>query len=257
MKWQYRPEIISIQRNGQVVAYGETNFYRGVNSKVKSHKNNYPAKARRRVTNAVVYMAYNSIHRCLPAIFTTLPGTSMREGNNAISTILNRLRNLSDPKKIKGYVWVAEYTKKLAPHYHILMDLPFYDIQKLSLTWSDLVNIKNAKNSVRLHGEGNRLIKSPELAFYFAKYISKQFEDRQKGLVPKDFNSRYCGISNNVNKVSHRLTFEYPFPGIIKDLKFKQFNQWVSTSKIKNLDEVNRLFIENTQKPDKNFTQNL
>jgi len=260
----YQPEQIKLQRNGTLVAYGLSNKspYRGEFKKENPFIDNYPSKARRKITNAVVYMAYNQTARAVPMVFTTPVRTPIREANLYLSNILNRLRNLSKEKKLNQYVWIAEHGEKTNRlHYHALLDIPFYDIQKLSKDWSNQFE-SNSKNSVRLHDEEKRLLKSGNLAYYFGKYASKQYKVRAKAnynlskkcdkmsnraitLATENFKTHFYDVSQNITKEPHEILLEYPYPDFIKEVKFQKFNEWVQLGYAKNLDKVNSFFTAN------------
>lgn len=159
----------------------------------------------KRLLNASYVMQYTCIHKpCLMSLtFPKCPQKNVRKlykkwldngkkGNKPteniyISNFLDYLRDKGKSIKAGEYWWVKEYQQRGVIHYHILIDLPFIDVQRLNSLWCNVIkqHSKNALNLI-LHTESMKTITN-----YLTKYCVKS---------ENVFKSKAYAISQGINK---------------------------------------------------------
>lgn len=99
------------------------------------------------------------------------------QANEAIKRFTD---NLSKTYGCTSYVWVKEFTKKLVPHYHMLITIPFTPINELNKAWSKARgDSRPVKNALRTGWDKRNkkpvmIIRNYKQAVgYAAKYILK------------------------------------------------------------------------------------
>lgn len=137
---------------------------------------------RRQVANACEWLRLHADHGAMIFVCTTSP----KWGNLLLKPNISALvHNLTNGYKMKNFVWVREFAKNGAPHFHFVADIPRFDPVKLSLYWSGLFG-STASNSVRLgskpNKEGRRIfyLSSQRHAWYLGKYLAKGIEGEAK-----------------------------------------------------------------------------
>lgn len=101
-----------------------------------------------------------------------------KTANVCLSTYLD---NLKKTYKLNAYVGVKELTKKNRPHFHLLCDIPYQDINRLNRSWCNSIYsctsdpAAYSRNAVRLPSKKNRSVVRDigAIVRYLAKYIGK------------------------------------------------------------------------------------
>ena len=150
------------------------------------------------------------IHRNNIVFLTFTIGSKLydtKETNPAWKKFLNSMRKTY---KLNSYIWVAERQKNGRIHYHMLADMPKWNMKGTNTLQKSYYNtMKNAgiyvhpTNSLRLPPKksGGAVVKSRERAVkYLAKYISNSINDV--------FSSRNYAISRKLHTEPIEITYE-------------------------------------------------
>ena len=131
-------------------------------------------------------------------IFLTYTTTNIIKHETINKLWSKHLRNLKENYSVHSYLWVAELQNRGAVHYHILLDMPFYDFGAINNSWNNTVQgvSSYSKCSVRTDKKRTAIVRSPNRAVkYICKYMSKAI------LTPENkFYSRVYGITHNLIK---------------------------------------------------------
>lgn len=203
--------------NGTFTKEKNKRFYR------LSHHN------RQQLISSAYYGHDNKIHKVL-FVTLTYPESiflnrdkSDKASNEAIKKFLNNLRTNYG---LAGYEWTKELTKKGTPHYHLLMDVPFIDIQRLNNIWENNAEIES-NCCVRHDPKHGLVVKSPNHAgAYVAKYISKISENKSKDY---GFDKRIYAISNSWQVKSVTVQDEHQIKAIIQSSQYSYESKYATS----------------------------
>lgn len=171
---------------------------------------------KRQIANATEWIRLNAVHKPMIFVCTTSWNWGSDIYHPKIETFTNNLRN---GYNCKNYLWVREFTGSGLPHYHFIADLPFIrDPVGLSRYWSRLFGY-NSPNCVRLgskpgpDGKRRYYVNSRKMAFYLAKYLSKDRGDEKRKIFPGSWMSatvpgRTFGISHTAGQLSQPIQFK-------------------------------------------------
>lgn len=138
---------------------------------------------RRKIYNAVYTMANQSKTRTReqgrPVCMVV---TSPSEFVNHSELFTKFTHNLTNGYKVDDYIWVKEYQKNGRPHWHMVANIPFFDIERLNAYWCRLNNAPSTSPAIRLNPKPTRFLHSNPLhcARYLAKYFSKDLTQGRK-----------------------------------------------------------------------------
>jgi len=181
-------------------------------------------RQKRQIANAVEWIRINAVYK--PLVFTlTIPAiTDYRTQNKNVSMFFENFRKNYD---CQHYVWVREYQKNGRPHYHVVADVDFFDLEVVNNYWSGLwgVDAKEKRNwALRLNRKHNRFVgDSQRLCWYLCKYLGKSMADHEKGLKVRKF-----AISQVANKLSRpKIYFENEISEKLKDYDIQITDQGI------------------------------
>jgi len=135
---------------------------------------------KRQVANAVEWIRLNKKHGAKIFVCTTSHKWDYTDDAQYIATFTHNMRNTYE---LGQYVWVKEYNRHGAAHWHFVADLPWLthaQIKSISVYWSSLFG-EYARNSVRFGSKpdenGNKTyeIEGKGHARYLSKYFGKGF----------------------------------------------------------------------------------
>ena len=172
-------------------------------------------------------------------VFLTLTFPDRVPKKTKINPMLNRfLTNMKKNYGLLGYLWTREDQRNGRPHFHILADMPYQDIQKINTAWCEACRMYS-KNAVRLPKENKAILKSIEKT---AKYVTKYITKDQN----KYYSERCYSISTDIKAEPVRLS-EFDLRNLEEDqgknLKFR-FYEHCTTIKIWNFFKNSDYFIE-------------
>lgn len=153
---------------------------------------------RRMVLSAVVKMDKIKEYKL---IFLTITFPFDATEREAAELFVSLLDNMKKTYKLKYYVWTKELTKAGRLHYHLLCDIPFFDIRRCQKTWNTIIknmypHIICTNNSLRLPDRNKWrrvVVDSAKVARYISKYITKPNSKN-----PLLFHRRAYQISKNL-----------------------------------------------------------
>jgi hypothetical protein len=111
------------------------------------------------------------------------------------------LENYQKQALLRGYVWVAEKTKKGTIHFHCIFESGYVSARNLSTYWAKICGFEDYGNSVH-YGfektpgkfEKTEIKGVKQLSKYLTKYVTKGAGESQKGTVNKIY-GRVYGMS--------------------------------------------------------------
>lgn len=168
---------------------------------------------KRQIADASEWLRTRSIFKPRIFVCTTSPNWGAQIYEPQISKFCHNLRN---GYGCENYIWVREFNKRGAPHYHFIADMDYiHDPVALSLYWSGLFGY-HTKNSVRLgtapdkNGRRHYVLNSKSMAFYMAKYLGKNLRSE---IFPNSWHSakmpgRSFGISRQVARQSAPVKYD-------------------------------------------------
>ena len=138
---------------------------------------------KKKLLNAM-YMLIETYKHRLYMITLTYPVWKKEQPNDHIKTFT---KSLKETYGVKDYFWVKEIQeerskkeKQLVPHFHIVCDLPFIDIDKLRNRWYSIISqhdvkLKYGLNYTYLHYDikNKKRRNKWNMLRYVAKYLSK------------------------------------------------------------------------------------
>lgn len=172
---------------------------------------------RRQLANACEWIRKNAEYQ--PRIFVCT--TNINWGADIYTpNISSFTHNLRNGYGCKNYVWVREFNRHGAPHYHFIADMDrINDPVAMSLYWSGLFGY-HTNNCVRLgtkpkNGRRDYILNSSKMAFYMSSYLGK---DMRANIFKNSWHSakmpgRKFGISQVAAKKSmpQKFTANYHF----------------------------------------------
>jgi len=206
------------------------------NSEKKSNilypeSNSRNGRQKRQIANSVEWIRLNAKNK--PLVFTlTVPVISDYTTQN--TNVSKYFENFTKNYHCNNYVWVREYQPSGRPHYHVVADVPFFNIYKVNSYWSNLWD-STAPNSVRLNRRHNRFVErdSKRLCWYLCKYLGKSLADHEKGLrirkfaVSKEANQNSQPYTVFANDISDTLA-NYDIRNVGQGISFAVPKEWKS-----------------------------
>lgn len=116
---------------------------------------------------------YQKKHKPIFITLTTLDNVPQEKLTPCLT---NFLKNLKLRYGLACYLWVCELQQRGAPHYHLILDIPFVPIEKLNKAWCKAISnvSRPSANAVRLSpGWGGVIQSQNRVVKYVCKYISK------------------------------------------------------------------------------------
>lgn len=179
--------------------------------------------ARRKLISAAYKLKLTARNQLVFLTFTFFYYPSEADASEHFVTLID---NLKKTYNLGNYVWTKERQKSGRIHYHTILDIPFFDIQKLENTWSTIIrhkypHLSSHNNSIRLPNSGkygNLVTGVHTVAEYIAKYCSKSNERYKfrayqisKGLFPVtekiDYTSFLKQLYDEKVEKKHNLKF--------------------------------------------------
>jgi len=159
---------------------------------------------KKKLLNAM-YMLIETYKHRLYMITLTYPVWKKEEPNDHIKAFC---KSLKETYGVKNYFWVKEIQeerskkeKQLVPHFHIVCDLPFIDINKLRNRWYSVISqhsvkLKYGLNYAYLHYDDKNKKRRNKwnMLRYVAKYLSKYCAKSER-----IFNSKVYEVSYGIN----------------------------------------------------------
>ena len=172
---------------------------------------------KKKLLNAM-YMLIETYKHRLYMITLTYPVWKNEEPNDHIKAFT---KSLKETYGVKDYFWVKEIQeerskkeKQLVPHFHIVCDLPFIDINKLRSRWYSVISqhdveLKYGLNYAYLHYDDKNKKRRNKwnMLRYVAKYLSKYCAKSERIYKSKVYEVSY-GINMPVIPVINMKVME-------------------------------------------------
>jgi hypothetical protein len=188
--------ILIVKSYGRDVVFKTSGIYASQKSQMRNHKR-----------GKIQHFSYDSRRRAMLAIRNICPQMKVEAGltypkeyisdGETVKKHFEALREWFRRRRVE-MVWVLEFQKRGAPHYHLLLSMPIPK-KELAAAWYKIVGSHDPKHLK--HGVHVSWIRSTEkMANYMSKYLTK---DEQKHVPDAYINvGRFWGYSRKLLKTS-------------------------------------------------------
>jgi len=161
----------------------------------------------REIISSAVVQFENKVNNI---VFLTLTFPEDISEENANNAWIKFAKNLKNNYKLHSYVCVKEFTELGRPHYHALLDIPFFNIKDVNNAWCSAFRdyCSSSPNAARLPTGKNKSVVNDvvRVAKYLGKYVAKGVRDGRR------YRTRCYFITRNIRSRPRELTHdEYVF----------------------------------------------
>ena len=196
--FQIFPTSVRVKRHGAKAKKPE--FFDRSNTQIV----NFSSKSRSRLR----FVACNSCQPLISQFCLTYPSEFPSDGRLVKSHLNKFLVQLRRIIPDIGYLWIMEFQKRNAPHFHIFLSVPPDDLlrHRLAKAWVKIISPDDEKVYLFHSNPKNWIDWSMGSAQYLAKYLDKE---SQKFIPPGFYGfGRFWGNSRNIKPESIDLTIE-------------------------------------------------
>ncbi|MBA7547615.1 hypothetical protein ES705_40044 [subsurface metagenome] len=168
----------------------------------------------RKIASASVRMYKRRKYKIITITLTFPSNIDYKKANECFSKFID---NLEHNYHLNAHIAVRELTDKGVVHYHVLLDIPHFNVKKLNDAWCHTFSgyFSGSPNAVRLGGPKGTVVHSVgALVNYMCKYMGKC----------KDVYSERCYF-NSENVTSRPKDLDYnDFQALLQEFKSRKYH---------------------------------